>query len=147
MERVNDTFLLVGRILIAALFLSAGIPKALQGYGGGFAQYLASMGVPFADIVAVVAVAVEVLGPVALILGIFPRISALLLIAFTVAATLLAHRYWEFPGGGAAGPDDPVLQEHRRSSVASCATSSAAPAPGPSPGAVPAVGRVAPARA
>src|SRR5687767_15821930 len=97
MERVNDTFLLVGRILIAALFLSAGIPKALQGYGGGFAQYLAGMGVPFADIVAVVAVAVEVLVPVALILGIFPRISALLLIAFTIAATFLAHRYWEFP--------------------------------------------------
>jgi putative oxidoreductase len=97
MERVNDTFLLVGRILIAALFLQAGIPKALQGYGGGFAQYLAGMGVPFADIVAVVAVAVEVLVPVALILGIFPRISALLLIAFTIAATFLAHRYWEFP--------------------------------------------------
>lgn len=97
MERVNDTFLLVGRILIAALFLSAGIPKALQGYGGGFAQYLAGMGVPSAEIVAVVAVAVEVLVPVALILGIFPRISALLLIAFTVVATLLAHRYWDFP--------------------------------------------------
>jgi putative oxidoreductase len=97
MERVNDTFLLVGRILIAALFLSAGIPKALQGYGGGFAQYLAGLGVPFADAVAVVAVAVEVLVPVALILGIFPRLSALLLIAFTVVATVLAHRYWDLP--------------------------------------------------
>jgi putative oxidoreductase len=97
MERVNDTFLLVGRILLAALFLSAGIPKALQGYGGGFAQYLASMGVPSADIVAAIAVAVEVLVPVALVLGIFPRISALLLIAFTAVATLLAHRYWDFP--------------------------------------------------
>jgi putative oxidoreductase len=97
MERVNDTFLLVGRILIAALFLSAGIPKALQGYGGGFAQYLANMGVPYADIVAVVAVAVEVLVPVALVLGLYPRISALLLIAFTIVATAMAHRYWAFP--------------------------------------------------
>jgi putative oxidoreductase len=99
MERVNDTFLLLGRILIATLFLNVGIPKALQGYGGGFAQNLASMGVPYADIVAVVAVAVEVLVPIAMILGVFPRISALLLIAFTVVATGLAHRYWEFAAG------------------------------------------------
>jgi putative oxidoreductase len=96
-ERVNDTFLLLGRLLIAALFLSAGIPKALQGYGGGFAQGLANMGVPYADIVGVVAVAVEVLTPIALILGVLPRISALLLIAFTVAATALAHKFWVLP--------------------------------------------------
>ena len=96
MDRVNDTFLLVGRLLVAALFLTAGIPKALQGYGGGFAQYLGGMGMPFPEIVAVVAVAIEVLVPVALILGVFPRISALLLIAFVLAATGLAHRFWEF---------------------------------------------------
>jgi putative oxidoreductase len=99
MERVNDTFLLVGRLLIAALFLTAGIPKALQGYGGGFAQYLGTLGVPYPEIIGVVAVAIEVLVPIALILGVFPRISALLLIAFVVAATGLAHRFWEFPEG------------------------------------------------
>jgi putative oxidoreductase len=97
MERLNDTILLVGRILIAALFLSAGLPKVQQVLAGGFAQYLASLGVPFADFVAMVAVAVEVLVPVAIILGVFPRISALLLIAFTVVATLLAHRFWQMP--------------------------------------------------
>jgi putative oxidoreductase len=97
MDRVNDTFLLIGRLLIAALFLSAGIPKAMQGYGGGFANYLGSLGVPYAEIVGVIAVAVEVLVPVALILGLWPRLSALLLIAFIVIATGLAHRFWEFP--------------------------------------------------
>jgi putative oxidoreductase len=45
----------------------------------------------------VVAVAVELLAPIALILGVFPRISALLLIAFVIAATGLAHRFWEYP--------------------------------------------------
>ena len=94
---MNDLFLLVGRLMMAALFLAAGIPKALQGYGGGFAQYLGKMGVPFPEIVGIGAVAVEVLVPVALILGIFPRIAALLLIAFTLVATGLAHRFWEFP--------------------------------------------------
>jgi putative oxidoreductase len=97
MERVNDTFLLVGRLLVAALFLTAGIPKVLQGYGGGFAQYLAGLGVPYADIMGIVAVAIEVLVPIALILGIWPRLSALVLIAFVIVATALAHRFWEFP--------------------------------------------------
>jgi putative oxidoreductase len=96
-DRLNDTALLVGRLLMASLFLTAGIPKALQGYGGGFAQYLGSQGVPYPEIVGAVAVAIEVLVPIALILGLWPRISALLLIAFVVVATALAHRYWEFP--------------------------------------------------
>jgi putative oxidoreductase len=96
MERLNDTFLLLGRLLMASLFLTAGIPKALQGYGGPFAQYLGKLGVPYPEIVGVVGVAIEVLVPIALILGLWPRISALLLIAFVLVATGLAHRYWEF---------------------------------------------------
>jgi putative oxidoreductase len=97
MDRVNDTFLLLGRLLMASLFLTAGIPKVMQGYGGGFAKYLGTMGVPYPEIVGVVAVAIEVLVPIALILGLWPRISALLLIAFVIVATGLAHRFWDFP--------------------------------------------------
>jgi putative oxidoreductase len=97
MERVNDTFLLIGRLLIAALFLTSGIPKMLQGYGGAFAQYLGRMGVPYPEIVGVVAVGIEVLVPIALIVGFWPRISALVLIAFVIVATGLAHRFWEYP--------------------------------------------------
>jgi putative oxidoreductase len=97
MERVNDAFLLIGRLLIASLFLTAGIPKVLQGYGGGFTKYLGMLGVPYPEMVGVVAVAIEVLVPIALILGLWPRISSLLLIAFVIAATVLAHRFWEFP--------------------------------------------------
>ena len=97
MERVNDASLLVGQLLMAALFLTSGIPKALQGYGGGFAKYLGAQGVPYPEILAIVGVAIEVLVPIALVLGIFPRLSALLLIAFVIVATAVAHRFWEFP--------------------------------------------------
>lgn len=45
---------------------------------------------------AAAAVAIEVLVPIALILGFAPRWSALLLIAFVIAATVTTHRYWEF---------------------------------------------------
>src|SRR5262245_25820212 len=96
MARVNDTFLLIGRLLIASLFLTVGIPKVLQGYGGAFAQGLGKMGLPYPEILGVVAVAIEVLVPIALILGIWPRISALVLIAFVLIATALSHRFWEY---------------------------------------------------
>ena len=39
MERVNDANLLLGRLLMAALFLTGGSPKALQGYAGGMGTH------------------------------------------------------------------------------------------------------------
>jgi putative oxidoreductase len=59
--------------------------------------------VPYPEYVGMVATAVEVLVPVALILGLWPRISSLLLLAFVVAATVLAHRYWEYPAAQQQG--------------------------------------------
>jgi putative oxidoreductase len=98
MEREGtDLLLLIGRLLMASLFLVYGIPAVFQGYGGAFSQYLAKLGVPYPEIVAIVATAVEVLGPIALVFGIFPRLTAILMIAFVVIATALAHRFWEFP--------------------------------------------------
>ena len=101
MERVNDTFLLIGRLLMAALFLNAGIPKAIgfingdQVYGN-FLKSVTGSGLPYPEVWALVGIAIEVLAPIALILGIFPRVSSLFLIAFVIIATAIAHRYWEF---------------------------------------------------
>ncbi|MBO0763225.1 MAG: DoxX family protein [Hyphomicrobiaceae bacterium] len=94
MERVNDTALLLGRLLMASLFLPSGINKAM-GFGG-FAQRLAEQGLPYEQAVAAVGIALEILLPIALIVGIFPRITALLLIVFVIAATGIGHRFWEF---------------------------------------------------
>jgi putative oxidoreductase len=94
MSRINDTALLVGRFLLAALFLPSGISKAM-----GFAAFSASLaakGLPYADVWAAAAIAIEVLGPIALILGIAPRWTSLALIAFVIMATVTTHRYWEF---------------------------------------------------
>jgi putative oxidoreductase len=96
MDRQNDGALLIGRLLMAALFLQAGIPKAMGGYVG-FGGYLGRLGMPYPEIMSMVGTAIEVLAPIAIILGVFHRTSAVLLIAFTLIATFLAHRYWEFP--------------------------------------------------
>jgi putative oxidoreductase len=102
MERVNDAALLAGRLLMASLFLTAGVPKATgyiyqdQAYTG-FLRAVAGSGLPYPEVWALFGIAVEVLGPIALILGVFPRISALLLIAFVIAATAIAHLFWQYP--------------------------------------------------
>ena len=78
---------LLGRILIAAMFIDAGVPKI-----GAFAAtqaYMASAGVPGALLPAVIAL--EVLGGIALILGYRTRIVAMAMAAFTVLAALLFH--------------------------------------------------------
>jgi putative oxidoreductase len=99
MNRINDTALLIGRLLFAALFLPAGIGKAM-----GFAAFsatLAGKGLPYADAWAAAAVAIEVLAPIALIVGAVPRLTSLILIAFVIMATATSHRYWEFADAAA----------------------------------------------
>jgi len=94
MERAHDGLLLVGRLLLVALFLPSGIRK-LMGFSG-FTATLAERGLPYPEYWAIAAVAIEVLAPIALVIGIFPRLTALFLIAFVIAATATSHRYWEF---------------------------------------------------
>jgi putative oxidoreductase len=86
---------LVGRLLLALLFLPAGISKI-----GGFAGtvgYIGSKGLPMPELGAVIAIVVEVLGGLALIAGFGTRAAALVLAVFTLAATVLFHNYWAMP--------------------------------------------------
>jgi putative oxidoreductase len=82
--------LLMGRVFVAALFLPSGFHKLMT-----FSAYAASLkakGLPFAVLWAVMLVAAEVLGPVALIIGAWPRWTALALVAFTVVMLWVGHR-------------------------------------------------------
>jgi putative oxidoreductase len=94
MERAHHGILLLGRLLVAALFLPAGISKLLT--FSAFTKSLADKGLPYPEYWAAAAVAIEVLGPIALAVGFLPRLTAWALIAFVVVATATSHRYWEF---------------------------------------------------
>ncbi|KRI00277.1 DoxX family protein [Curvibacter sp. PAE-UM] len=86
---------LIGRLLLAALFLPAGISK-IGGFAGT-AGYIASKGLPLPEVGAAIAVAVEILGGLALILGFGTRLAALALALFTLVATFIFHNYWGVP--------------------------------------------------
>src|SRR3954447_23931394 len=75
MTRSEDAALLFGRLLIAALLLPSGIERLL-GFSK-FAASLAAKGLPYAKVLAALDVSIEVLGPIALIIGLWPRWVAL----------------------------------------------------------------------
>lgn len=86
---------LAGRLLIAALFLPAGIGK-ITGFAGTVG-YIGSVGLPLPAVGAVLAIAVEVLGALVLIVGYQTRFAALVLALFTLAASFFFHAYWSVP--------------------------------------------------
>jgi putative oxidoreductase len=96
--RANDAadfLLLAGRVMLALLFLFSGWSK-LTGFGGTVG-YLGQLGAPVPMLAAIIAVVVELGGAILVIIGYKARWAALALAAFTIGATLLAHRYWSFP--------------------------------------------------
>lgn len=86
---------LAGRLLIAALFLPAGIGK-ITGFAGTVG-YIGSVGLPLPALGAALAIAVEVLGSIALIVGYQTRIAAVVLGLFTLVASFFFHAYWSVP--------------------------------------------------
>ena len=79
---------LAGRILIASLFLMAGVGKLGSGYTAT-QGYMEAMGVPGALLPAVIAL--EIGGAVLVIAGFWTRTAALALAAFTLVSALLFH--------------------------------------------------------
>jgi putative oxidoreductase len=82
---------------VAIVFLVNGfgiIPQALA------AKALADHGAPSALVPLFMPAAgtIEIIGGFGLILGIYPQISAISLIAFLVAATLMGHAFWQMGG-------------------------------------------------
>ncbi|MGA0609040.1 DoxX family protein [Caldimonas sp. KR1-144] len=96
MQAVIDKFgPLVGRILIAALFVPAGIGK-IGGFEGTVG-YIASKGLPLPQVGAALAIVVEIGVAAALLLGWRTRWAALILALFTLVSGVIFHNYWAVP--------------------------------------------------
>ena len=87
MNKAYDAADLVGRILIAAIFIAAGYDKI--GAYAGTAAYMESMGVPGALLPLVIAT--ELGGGILVVLGLFTRYAALALAGFSILAAALFH--------------------------------------------------------
>jgi putative oxidoreductase len=92
---LQPSFSLAGRILLAVLFLPAGIAK-LTGFAGTVG-YISSVGLPLATLGAIIALVVEIGGGLALLAGYRTRAAALVLAVFTLVASVFFHAYWAAP--------------------------------------------------
>lgn len=86
---------LVGRILIALLFVPAGFSK-ITGFSGAVG-YIASKGLPMPQVLAAVTVVVEIGAGLALLIGLQARWAATVLFVFTLLAAFLFHNFWAYP--------------------------------------------------
>jgi putative oxidoreductase len=91
----QNAFALIGRILIAVLFLPSGFGK-IVGFAGTVG-YIASKGVPLPEVCAAIAVFCEFFLCLAVLLGWQTRWAALGLAIFTLVITPIFHNYWAAP--------------------------------------------------
>lgn len=97
-EIVNKFGPVVGRILIALIFLLSGFGK-LTGFAGT-AGYMASkmpMSGTLIDLLLVITIIVELGGGIALVLGWKARLAALVFFLWLIPVTLLFHNFWAAP--------------------------------------------------
>ncbi|WP_280141474.1 DoxX family protein [Bosea lupini] len=90
---LGDAAKLIGRILLALMFVLAGWSK-ISGYAGTQA-YMASAGVP--GILLPLVIIVELIGGLMIVVGFKTRLVALALFAFTIVASVLFHMNWAQP--------------------------------------------------
>ena len=95
MTNARDWAALVGRVMLAALFVDAGFDK-ITGFAGT-AGYIRSAGWPMPEAMAVGAIVVELAGGLMLAAGYKARWVALLLAVFTLVAAIGFHAYWDYP--------------------------------------------------
>ena len=92
---LQNPLALLGRILIALLFIPAGFGK-ISGFAGTVG-YATSVGMPMPTVAVAVGLLIELLGGLALLFGFGTRIAALALAVFTLAASFFFHAYWALP--------------------------------------------------
>ena len=92
----RSTTALVGRMLIAAIFVISGVAKLAD--LAQTAGYMTSAGIPAAHGLAIIAGLGEILGGLMLLFGFLTRIGALGLALFLIPTTLLFHQFWALTG-------------------------------------------------
>lgn len=87
---------LIGRIMLAGIFLISGIAKLV--HPAGAVGYMQSQGIPYANLLVYVAGLVEVVGGLCVLTGLMTRVASLMLFLFLIPTTLIFHDFWTMSG-------------------------------------------------
>lgn len=97
----NSRWVLAARVLMAVIFLVAGVRK-LMTYGATLG-YFAKLGIPMAEVVLPLTIALEVGGGLLLVAGWRLQWVAGALAVFTLATAFTAHAFWAADAAQFAG--------------------------------------------
>jgi putative oxidoreductase len=89
---IQNSAALVGRILLAVIFITSGFGK-ITGYDGT-AAYMAAKGLPMVSVLLPLTILTELGGGILLAIGYKARWAALALAGFTILAAVIFHNFW-----------------------------------------------------
>src|SRR5688500_7399216 len=91
----QNLFALIGRALIALLFIPSGISK-ITGFAGTV-RYITAAGLPLPEVAAAIGIFVEVVLALLLLVGYQTRWTALAIAVYTAVLAFGFHQYWDVP--------------------------------------------------
>lgn len=95
MNALQNPLALIGRILLAIVFVPAGFGK-IAGFAGAVG-YATAMGLPLPQVGVAIALVIELFGGLALLIGFRTQIAAIALAVFTLVASFYFHAFWSVP--------------------------------------------------
>jgi len=96
MADTADLGMLIARICLSAVYLFSGIDKMIH-RADSIAE-LNALKLPQPELLRPLVIAVQLIGGLMVLLGVHAELGALLLLGFTVLATLIAHRPFDHEG-------------------------------------------------
>ncbi len=91
---------LLGRVLLSPVFIIAGIGK-IQVFSGEEA-FVASKHLPLPAVALGVAMLIELLGGLAILVGLYARFTAWIVFLYMIPITFLFHNFWTMDGAARA---------------------------------------------
>lgn len=95
-SRLLSIVALTARCLIAFIFLASGLGKLPE--WNSTLQYMASEGLRPGPLFLVPAIAIEILGGLAILIGFRSRLASLILAVYLIPVTLIFHDFWALAG-------------------------------------------------
>ena len=88
---------LIGRILMSAVFILAGIGKIT-----GFSMeegFVASKHLPLPAVALAIALIIELVGGLAILVGLYTKFTAWIVFLYMIPTTFIFHNFWAMQGG------------------------------------------------
>ncbi len=98
---IQNVAALIGRILLVILFVKSGWGK-IPGFEGT-AAYMASKGLPMAQVLLVASIFIELAGAAMIAIGFKARWGAAAVFLWMIPVTLVFHAFWAIPDAKEAG--------------------------------------------